>query len=254
MSYTDRRRKVIKQVEKLMALSGSSNEAEASLAAEKASELVMKFMISEEEIRSPESKRAEKPVEIFIHYDHYETGFVYLLNAIARNYGVICIHDRTGGVNHGHSFAIGFKTELDLVDRLFQRLHRIMDAEAKKAWLAAPQRDAEAKKAWLAAPQRVAGSNRGRAAFIHGFHIGFAGRIAQRLEESVAKSFEDAGGSKDLVLVPRAERTKSYADELHPPHQLGKVKSKRTHHSGILKGAEAGNAVSLATGEVKGGR
>jgi hypothetical protein len=240
MSYTDRRRKVIKQVEKLMALSGSSNEAEASLAAEKASELVMKFMISEEEIRSPESKRAEKPVEIFIHYDHYETGFVYLLNAIARNYGVICIHDRTGGVNHGHSFAIGFKMELDLVDRLFQRLHRIMDAEAKKAW--------------LAAPQRVAGSNRGRAAFIHGFHIGFAGRIAQRLEESVAKSFEDAGGSKDLVLVPRAERTKSYADELHPPHQLGKVKSKRTHHSGILKGAEAGNAVSLATGEVKGGR
>jgi hypothetical protein len=240
MSYTDRRRKVIKQVEKLMALSGSSNEAEASLAAEKASELVMKFMISEEEIRSPESKRAEKPVEIFIHYDHYETGFVYLLNAIARNYGVICIHDRTGDVNHGHSFAIGFKTELDLVDRLFQRLHRIMDAEAKKAW--------------LAAPQRVAGSNRGRAAFIHGFHIGFAGRIAQRLEESVAKSFEDAGGSKDLVLVPRAERTKSYADELHPPHQLGKVKSKRTHHSGILKGAEAGNAVSLATGEIKGGR
>lgn len=233
-TLTSRRQKVIAQVEKLMALSESSNEAEATLAAEKASALVIKFMISEEELKSPASRRAEKPIEVFIHYDHYELGFIRLLNRIAEVYGVVCIHDGSNGIKHGHSWAIGFKTELELVDRLFQRLHRVM-------W-------DEAQKSWKESPTRIKGSQKGRGAYMEGFFLGFANRVGERLKESVKQTFEEAGSSTDLVLVPRAEQAKSFARELHP--NTREIRGRSADSFGYENGRKVGDKVSLHKGEV----
>lgn len=225
---------VIEKIKKLLALSKSSNENEARLAAQKASELMEKHQIAAADVLVEEAKtqsivRESYEVEgLRMKYVWVET----LGNAVARLFdGTVLV---TGQLHGTRFIFVGYPKDIEAMKMLFKHLY--------DSWCSIVEQDLKEAKAnhygsW--APKDTM-------KFKLGHGQGYAARISQRCDELVkarkaAVSASSGSGTALIVVKDRA------LEEWKVENKIRTVK--RTQSSGSLSGAaygvRAGNNAAL---------
>ncbi|MDR2253744.1 MAG: DUF2786 domain-containing protein [Bifidobacteriaceae bacterium] len=215
---------IIERVTRLMALSESPHEAEAALAAERATKLMLQWVIDDAELAGAD--RTEEPVREEVALPGAKSGLFEmfsLLKAVAQAYGCLVFFHRDHYSRAG-SRAIaptatlaGFTAEVASVQRLFATLATVMAGDCRRGWRevhSAAEAQVLATRAALGLDTRVRLSDHGHAAYRRGFYEGFTARIAHRLgavRAAVEGAQADIG--KALVLVGRQERVTAWVDE-----------------------------------------
>ena len=224
------REKLIDRINKLMALSQSSHEAEAMLAAERAFKLMASHVISQAELSGQDCSETPQEVSVLIpggettRFDVWE-----LLRAVAEAAGCIA-YFRKGPARSRrigqHATLVGFPTEVAAVERLFMALYGVMERDMRAGRAEQVAAEKLDRAAWEAAhaercvregwpvPSSFSWPSlrTGMAAYRRGFFGGFTDRVADRLRESRHQHTGGANTGKDLVLVDRAARVTAWAE------------------------------------------
>ncbi|MDR2381703.1 MAG: DUF2786 domain-containing protein [Bifidobacteriaceae bacterium] len=246
---------VIERIKLLMALSSSPHEAEATLAAERATKLMLQWVIDEADLAGQDKK--EEPVRVEVALPGDKAGLFdmfRLLQAVAEAHGCLAFFHRESATQRG-SRAIGqvatlagFATETAAVCQLFATLAVVMARDMRQGWRTAHAEAEERVRADLAArglDSRVRLSSHGKAAYRRGFYRGFASRIAARLEATRAAVEEaQAGTGKALVLAERKDKVANWTRDNLAIHEE-RIRAARMSQVGWDAGAASGDRTAL---------
>ena len=184
---------VIEKIKKLLALSKSSNENEARLAAQKASELMQKHQIDAADVLIQEVK-TQKIVRENYEVEGLRMKYVWVETlgyAVARLFDGSVL---TTGQLHGTRFIfVGYPKDIEAMRMLFRHLY--------DSWLSIVEADLQAAKADHVGNWKP----RDTMKFKLGHGQGYASRISQRCDELVAARkaavSRSSGSGTALVLV-----------------------------------------------------
>ncbi|GHO45165.1 DUF2786 domain-containing protein [Ktedonospora formicarum] len=118
--------KIITKIRNLLALKASSNEHEAALAAEKATELLLKYNVSLDEVMQKKSEYSWQEREKFAN----TTWKLALYTAIGKANLCRVIYDTKKRIAH----VVGRKHNIEVVEYLYTYLTRTIDRLADEAW------------------------------------------------------------------------------------------------------------------------
>ncbi|MDR2566484.1 MAG: DUF2786 domain-containing protein [Bifidobacteriaceae bacterium] len=255
MSQQASRAAVIERITRLMALSDSPHEAEAALAAERATKLMLQWVVDEAELAG--GGQAEEPTTVLVALPGDKAGLFelfLLLEAVARAHGCLAFFHRDGYARRG-SRAIarsatlaGFAAEVAAVQQLFAMLAAVMAADLRRDWrrlLAKAEAEVRADLAARGLDADVRLSSRGYAAYRRGFYKGFIARIAARLDAARTEVEQaQAGTGKALVLTGRQERVANWV-EGNMDTSTEQIRAARMSQAGWEAGAASGDRASL---------
>jgi hypothetical protein len=250
------REAVIEKVKLLMALSDSPHEAEAALAAERATRLMLQWVIDESELAG--SGRDDSPITAQVRLPGAKGGLFemfLLLQAVAKAHGCLVYFHRHGPTRQGSRMIApvatlaGFAAEAAAVQKLFATLAMVMANDMRREWRAAHARAEARVRADLAArgfDDRIRLSSHGHAAFRRGFYQGFTARVGARLEATrAAVEQAQAGGGKALVLAGRKDKVASWAQDNVAAH-TEQIRAARMSEAGWEAGVASGERTALA--------
>jgi DNA-binding transcriptional regulator/RsmH inhibitor MraZ len=244
-----------------MALAESPHEEEASLAAERATKLMLRWVIETSELQG--DAPAEEPVALEVALPGPAGGLFEvfsLLSAIAEAYGCLAYFRRWDGAASGTraiapvATLAGFAPEAEAVQRLFESLSWVMIASMRAEWNDLKRRAKAEYEAELALQGRLGArvqmSDRGRAAFQRGFSQGFTSRVGARLRAArAAVDAEERGSGRELVLVGRRDRVEVWAKEALETH-TEQIRGARASQRGWEAGAATGDRAHIGLPEV----
>ncbi len=173
-----KKEEVIAKVEKLLKLGESSNEHEASLAIERARELMTKYQIEAVELKDADSgiKVAHELVEEYVREARWEG----ILSHAVGNYCEIKIYTRKGRTNK--TMAIGLESDIILYKNMIEYLKNTIIRLANEAYI----------------PSRHGNKNAFRTSFANGATF----RLCRRMEELKVKN--ETSESRALVVCKEA--------------------------------------------------
>jgi hypothetical protein len=205
-----------KRIQKLLALSGSPNEAEAALAMSKCHELMEKYGI-----RTIDVDEATKSVDVEMQnlssiYKTHQVWEVHLANVIATSLDTEFVFSKnSSGIST--LFFIGTPTDMMFVIDLFKRLRRIISKQAKEYTIG------ERKKKTLE----------------YSYKMGFIDIVQTRLI-SLYKNLSDC-----TALVPvKQDAVKKALKDAFPKIKRSRVQSPQDRDA-YFAGAEDGKKVNL---------
>lgn len=236
---------VIERIKKLLKLSTSSNEHEAALAAQRASELMRahniaeaQLRVEEPEARGPEPIVKDHTVDIKGNAKRAAKWKGHLVSASAKLYNCHV------WLNHGEH-------------KLFGRESDVQAAHYTAQYLIA-EVDRIAKAAWAASPEKALGAVSGRS-WIPNFCLGAAVTVWQRCQEAAkdrlqkaqaAAAAASAGPVTALAIVAKDE-LQVYGEYAQFSRRFRKVSSggSRVTQAGAYdQGRAAGSSVNLSSG------
>lgn len=272
MNTTESKSEMIEKIRKLLALSQSSNQHEAELAAKRASELMTKYQISSASVEASSIKSGKERVAD-VHFEVPDLRMRYQW-VITLGLAAAKLFDGTILVNtslHGTSFTfVGFESELPLMRELFLHLYRAwqgfvdtdlaaVKAEAKRnveRMAAAYDRPTSDYASWE--PKHTM-------KYKHGHGQGYATaiylrctKIAEERVETLRRADADTSSNACTALV--LVRTEE-VDRFLKNRGVGKPRKMRQttgSDSGVQAGYKAGHSVALdgaltaSTGSLKG--
>jgi hypothetical protein len=247
-----------------MALSNSPHEAEAALAAERATKLMLQWVIDEAELAGEGSE--EEPISVMVSLPGDKGGLFdvfLLLQAVAQAHGCLALFHRFGEARRGsraierYATLAGFAAEVEAVQQMFAMLAGVMATEMRHGWRQAHDQAEERfrrRLAWAGRDDRVRLSNHGQAAYRRGFYQGFIARVGARLEAARDQvEREQAGTNKALVLAGRQEKVKGWAeDNLHA--RTEEFRAARMSLAGWEAGTASGDRAPLGPNAIERGR
>jgi len=208
-----------KRLQKLLALSSSPNEAEASLAMEKASEIMQKYNIRSIDVDIDKKEAGVTSLSIDGLTKKFRPWEAELAAAISKSFdGKAVIHSANG---QWQIIFVATTTEIVIISDLFKRLRRTVSVMASNYALS--------KKAPVGVQVEMKVS----------YALGMTSTIYERLLRIYGK----LSSSKDLILVKTDAIDKLISNLFG---SVGKSESSDpTHRSAFLKGVEDGHKVSL---------
>ena len=228
------RAKLLDRIRKLLALSASSNENEAAMAAEKAQAMLAEHNLSMQDVKASDGDDMMKDVIIdntIVTSSHPWRRPLGL--AVARLYFCTYYYTTTRGKStNTHSF-VGADHNVMVAVVMFKYLLETIDRLARKGALNVPKSEQS--------PYRVA--------FRSACCVRLCQRIYQRIE--AAKRGEIVGETgKALVLASLYDRTQHMLDKFLE-QEVGKMRTGRTrlattiHQKGGSEGYQAGNTIGI---------
>ena len=169
-SQSDR---VVDRIRKLLALAQSNNQHEAKLAAERASELLIKHNLTLQRVQSPANDYDLRKISLGLRVPFEIKCVVSLLQD---HFFVACVYDRSHHREAGHLLIIGKKTNTEIATYLFEFLSRTFT------------------KLWQSYRIEHRASVRSRRAFFDGLYSG----IDDQLKAKRCHVEQEAG----LIVVP----------------------------------------------------
>ncbi|MDR1189255.1 MAG: DUF2786 domain-containing protein [Bifidobacteriaceae bacterium] len=263
MNQQTSRAAVIERITRLMALSDSPHEAEAALAAERATKLMLQWVIDEAELNGATKQEAPESVQVELPGDKGGLFEMYLLlQALAKAHGCLTffhrdLYSRRGSRAITRSATLaGFAAEVAAVQQLFAMLAAVMAADMRRDWRGAHAHAEARMKADRAArglDTNVRLTTHGHAAYRRGFYQGFVTRVAARLDAARAEVEEAQDGTSNaLVLAARQERVSAWVDGNMETY-TERIRTAQMSQAGWDAGAASGERAPLGrTGLPKG--
>ena len=209
-----------------------ATEAEASIAIQKAQELMAKYMISQTELEIKKAK-CEK-----LYFSVYPSSynFYIILNPIAELFD--CFHWLEGVRQNQKAVYFGFEEDAQLASYFYEYLCKVAEAEAEKY-----KKTDEYRK--------LAEKSHGRtimASFIRGIQV----RLIERIKEQIVQKRKTVseGGGRDLIVV-KSDLVKKEYDGLGLKLQSRSSSSTSLEETAYKAGRKRGDEVGLKQG-VKG--
>lgn len=244
---------MIEKIKKLLALSKSSNQHEAELAARRASELMEKYQISSAVVEASSIKSGkERVTDVRFEVPDLRMKYqwvVILGQAAAVLFdGTILANNRL----HGTGFVfVGFESEIPLMCEMFLHLYR--------SWQGFVERDLdEAKSRHQLNRERMADSwshpisyyaswaPKDTMKFKHGHGQGYAEALflrCSKLAQDRKAKMQAASQSCTALVLVRDQEIKKFLSDMGCKDK--KLKQTRGDASGYNAGARAGNSVAL---------
>lgn len=221
---------IVEKIKKLLALSTSSNEHEAALAAARAQELMTKYAIEEDAL--VDGAKRKEPIEtvgLNIRGEgfHLNRGKIprwqaLLAYVLAPNF--FCRSFYAPGTD---VYVAGRKTDREVLEATFWYLRGEIERLANEKWEALPADYHLHGKTWKAS-----------------FYEGAVRVIAERLEQNQAELAKTHNEATSIVLVNRRKDVDDYIDQ---KHALRKSSAQRNIHAdGYYAGREAGASLNLS--------
>jgi hypothetical protein len=255
MNQQTSRAAVIERITRLMALSDSPHEAEAALAAERATKLMLQWVVDEAELNGASKQEEPESVQVALPGDKGGLFEMYLLlQAVAKAHGCLTFFHRahyarpwSRAIARSATLA-GFAAEVAAVQHLFAMLAAVMAADMRRDWRDAHARAEARVKADRAArglDPNVRLTAHGHAAYRRGFYQGFVTRVAARLEAARAEvERAQAGTSKALVLTGRREKVSAWVDSNMETYSE-QIRAAQMSQAGWDAGAASGERAPL---------
>lgn len=242
---------IVKKIQKLLKLSQSSNEHEAALAAQRASEMMRQYNIAEAQLRVEEPAAARGPEPIIQgHQVDIKAGAKraakwkgHLVSASAKLYNCY-VWVGTDGVH-----------------RMFGRQSDVQAAHYTAQYLIG-EVDRIAKDAWSKSPEKALGAVSGRS-WIPNFCLGAAVTIWQRCHEvgnerlakARAAAAAAAAGPVTALVVVAKDELQVYGEYAQFSRRFRKSRgsnSRITQGGAYEQGRAAGTTVNLGGGNTRG--
>ena len=244
---------MIEKIKKLLALSKSSNQHEAELAAKRASELMEKYQISSASVEASSIKSGKERVAD-VHFEVPDLRMKYqwvviLGQAAAKLFdGTILVNTRL----HGTGFVfVGFESEIPLMREMFLHLYR--------SWQGFVEQDLdEAKSRHQLNRERMATlygesltafaswAPKDTMKFKHGHGQGYAEALLVRcinLANERKAKMQAASQTCTALVIVRDQEVQKFLDDRGC--KTKNLKQTRGDASGYSAGARAGNSVAL---------
>lgn len=226
------------KIEKLIKLSSSPNEHEASLALAKAQELMQQYSIAFADLVLDESKTTIVDVQQEIVMKDVDDWEGRLCNNISKIFDVKCIYNQywirrnLNKVKHRDIQLFGLPDDLLAAKAMIQMVHKAILTIAASHFA-------------LMKAKGVIGAHRGRTlAYKYGWFLGCGQRICERVEEQ--RRHQLAQDNKMTALVIRkAELVDNYIKNLYGKLEELKQSKARASQLGYDAGVQAGNSIAL---------
>lgn len=219
--------KVLEKIRRLLALSHSSNEHEAALAAAKAQELLFKYNLSANDVPG-ESVRREDFERQFIDVGNGATWRIRLIHAVSKyNFGKVIVLDRIGKLA-----LIAEPHNAEVILYIYQYVRNEIDRLADEAWAA--QGKVGNARSWKGS-----------------FRLGAVQAVADQLKAQRGESEQADDNSRALVLAKDTALAEKVR-ELYPLLRKNRS-SPRIDSSGWAAGKRAGENISIRRGVKSGG-
>lgn len=237
---TEDKSSVIEKIRKLLALSRSSNQHEAELAAQRASELMQKYQIASSVVEASSLKSGKERVAD-VHFEVPDLRMkyqwvVHLGHAAAKLFdGTILVQRRLHGT--GFTF-VGFESEIPLMREMFLHLYN--------AWAGFVSADLAKAKEEHAYRSSADWAPRDTMKFKHGHGQGYADALYARcvaLAEDRKVKVSAASNSCTALVLVRGEAVAHHLKAMGVRYV--KVKQTAGDWSGRSAGARAGASVAL---------
>tara|TARA_R110000824_G_scaffold401714_1_gene613951 strand:- start:1047 stop:1727 length:681 start_codon:yes stop_codon:yes gene_type:complete len=210
---------IIPKIQKLLALSKSSNEHEAQAAATKAHELLAEHALSMAEVTAHDTSPVETIGEFTASSRHSSPWVRQLWGATSRAY--FCTYFYYTHQHKTHHTVIGTelnsKTTCEMADYLQKTIMRLANAQP---------------------------DDRG---FRQGFRKGAVSRMAQRMRDMREKPSPTIKNASNLpaLYAQNDKALEAYKAEHHPNLASTKNRERNTSHAGYVAGTIAANSISL---------
>lgn len=224
---------VIDRVQKLLALSKSSNANEAAAAANAANRLIDQYRLSEADLAT--SIEMEEPIEEDQGYI-YETGRLTpwkntLVNVLVKHYGLAQWND--ADYSKGRMFTrvklVGRKSDITIAKYMFAWLtsecQRLSDREAK---------------------------GKGRI-YVGSYCLGFVRGVAEQLQVSRADAQKDASSTAIIKINQREEEANKFMNQLHKLKKSGTASHVHIDYGAYSAGKTKGESLHLGSSLGAGG-
>lgn len=253
METNESKSAIIEKIQKLLRLATSSNQHEAELAAQRASDLMKKYRISSAVLEATQINQGiDKVMEVHYRVPDLKMKYqwvVYLGWAAAKLFDGTIFTSRT---LHGTAFTfVGFESEIPLMKSMFEHLLR--------SWEGFIERDlAEAKTVWNRRyNDTIPWQPKHTMEFKLGHGQGYAYALLERCEKiAFTRNAEVAasGNTCTALVVVRSDAVTKYTDAVAKRSEefckrtgAKKYRMSQSHGStdGKVYGANAGNSVAL---------
>jgi len=216
------RERIAERVRRLLALAKSSNEHEATAAAQKAQELLHRHDLSMAEVSMAEPPEVTKEGHKLANGAGWR---IALLGQVTRAYGCKMTYRPSSG---GYCTVVGRKHVIEVVLHVNEYLARTIERLADDA--------ARGMSFWTAGDART---------WKNSFRLGASYRVGQRLKEQRELLKQESAQSTALVVVNDAAVQRFY-DNLYPPGTLSSGRSFQSNsRDGYRAGSAAGNSIAL---------